>query len=81
LEKLYTRNYETKPFSINERVKVSSVQPKKDDRTRKHLPAEPWDMLFRKGLDNIRAAIENRQSGCILAVLTAGLARFEDSSA
>ena len=75
------RNYETKPFSINERVKVPYVQPKKDDRTRKHLPAEPWDKLFRKGLDKIRAALENLQSSCILAVLTAGLARFEDSSA
>ncbi len=81
LEKLYTRNYETKPISINERGKVPYIQPKQDDRTRNQLFAEPWVGLFRKSPDNGRAAPKNRQSSCILAVLTAELARFEDGSA
>ena len=79
--KLYARNYETKPFTINERIKIPYAQPKKVNRTRKFLFAEPWDGFVRKGPVNSRAALENRQSTCFLAVLTAGRAQFEDSSA
>jgi hypothetical protein len=81
MKRLNTRNYETKPFSINERIKVPYAQPKKDNRTRNLLSTEPWDGFFKKGPANSRAALENRQSSCFLAVLTAGRARFEDSSA
>ena len=50
------------------------AQLQQDDRSLNHLAAEPWDGLFRNGPNNGRAALENRQFSCFLAVFTAGMA-------
>ncbi len=59
------------------RSRFLDAQLERDDRSLKHLTAEPRDGHFKKGPDNGRAALANPQFNCILAVLTAGLTATE----